>query len=424
MKLSISPTCARKKPIIARFLPAIVLLVAGAAQAQTLTAEKVVRLALERPETVETLAAPVDAAEGDLVKARTPRNPVFRYEREGTDGLGGDGAENFYRLERKFDLSGRRSLARRAARARVTAARHASADARAALRAEALRRFYKVLAAKARAAAALALAEHLAELEDAVASRQRAGDASTYDLARVRQETVRAPAQQSRAEADMFAARQRLGALIGGEQISERTMLSGDLLPPPPAPVASLVAQVDTLPRLRALAAQAEAFRHEKKAAGKIMPDVTLGAGVKTFDRVGPLGRTDNEAGVLLSLSVPLPLFDRNQGAYRRASAEARNAAARYALARDRLHAEIRGLANRAAALRQAATEYRNDTRASAAESVRIARVSYEAGEIGVMEAIDTLRAAYEAELGLIALQRDARAAFIALHELIPETEN
>lgn len=405
-----------KKPIGDRFLPLLFFFAAGAAEAQTLTAEDAARLALERPENATVLGATVDAAHGDLVDVQTLRNPVFAYAREGGDGFGGDGTENFYRLERSFDLSGRRSLARRAAGARLAAARHGLIDARARLRAEAFSRFYDVLAAEAKQAAVRSYAGHLGDLESAIAARERAGDASKYDLGRVRQETLRASAMQARTGAEAFAARQAIAALIGRERVVG-TSFTDDLLPPPAPAAPALVARAETAPRLSALAAKAEASRYEKEAAGRVMPEITLGAGVKTLD--GPGGDT----GILFSASVPLPLFNRNQGTYMRRAADARRATAEYTLARERIAADVAVLANRADALREAALAYENDASGSAAELGRITRVAYDAGEIGVMEAIDALRAAYETELGLIGLRRDARAAFIALQELSPDIE-
>lgn len=405
---------APKKPTVDRFFALAFLLTASAAEAQILTAEETVRLALGRPENATLLTSAVTAARGDLVDARARRNPVFSYEREGGDGFGGDGTENFYRLEQTVDLSGRRSLARRAAGARVAAAEHGLIDARAMLRAEVLTRFYDVLAAEAEQAVALAYAGHLADLEGAIAARERRGDASQYDLGRVRQETVRVPALRARAEAEAFAARQALATLIGREPADEASF-DGDLLPPPAPPASALMARAENAPRLNALAAEAQASRYEMEAASRPMPDITLGAGIRTFD--GPGGT----AGVLFSASVPLPLFDRNQGGRMREAAEARRASARHALARERIAGDILVLANRSDALREAALAYDADARSSAAELARIARISYGAGEIGVMEAIDALRAAYEAERDLIKLQRDARAAFVALEELSPD---
>ena len=393
------------------------VLLASAAEAAPLTAEEAERLALARPENAAIVTATLDAARGDLVAARTARNPVFQYEREGADGLGGDGSENLFRLQRAFDLSGRRSLTRRAAGAEVSAAEHDVVDARAMLRADVSARFYDVLAADARHAAALSYGSELAALEAATAARERAGDASRYDLGRVRQETALAPAALAEASAEAFAARQSLGALIGTQALSRYDGFTGQILPPKAGPVDQLVAQAEAAPRLGSLAAEAQAADYHKRAAGRIAPPVTLGAGVRTTD-----GET-GETGVLFSVSVPLPLFDRNQGAYLRRAAEARSASARYELARDRIAADVATLAYRANTLREAALSYDAGALASAADLRRVARVSYEAGEIGVLEAIDALRAAYAAELKMIDLQRAARAAFIALQELLPEAD-
>ena len=412
---------AYKKPIGGRFFmlsTALTLVVSAPplAMAQALTADDVVRLALSRPENAAVIAADLEAARGAQVAARTWRNPVLELEREGTDGFGGDGYETFMRLERTFDVSGRRRLERQAADARVSAAEFGRTDAQAILRAQALSRFYDVLAAELRVAVAERHQKAAVALHDATAARQREGDASRYDLERVRQETALAPVMLAETRAEAFAARQALGALVGAEIPEVRAAVAGVLAPPEAESVAALLLRAQRTPRLQALAAEADASQLRLRAAGRIAPDVTLGGGVRS---VG--GGMADETGLIVSFSVPLPLFDRNQGERLRRAAEASRATARYRLARDQIAAEVAALAYRTEALREVALDYERGARAASEELLRISGAAYAGGEITVLDAIDALRAVRDTALRAIELQRNARAAHTVLYALVPE---
>lgn len=405
-----------KKPIAARLFAVIFL--SGTAQAQVMSEDDAVSLALQRPENLAVIEAPVEAAEGALTSVRTWRNPVFNYEREGIDGLGGsatEGAESFYSLERDFDISGRRRLEKRSASANVTAAKLGAVSARQSLKAEASRRFYDVVAAEAQLERLRALGERLETLESQTDRRRRSGDASQYELERVRQEAFRMQPMLAQAETEMIAAKNRLGALIGPDALAAVSAFEGDLIPPLPSTPGGEA--VETIPQIAELGAAADAADLAARAAGRAAPDITLGAGVRTF------GERSDDTGILLNLSVPLPLFDRNQGEHRAASARAREARARYRLQRDALEAERASLGDRAARLRASALIYRDGALASAGDLARIATASFNAGEISVFEALDALNAAADTEERAIDLARDAREAAIALKELSPNTE-
>lgn len=410
-----------KKPIVDRFFVlsttlALAVATPPLAIAQALTADDVVRLALSRSENAAVIAADLEAARGAQVAARTWRNPVIELEREGTDGFRGEGYETFVRLERTFDVSGRRRLERQAADARVSAAEFGRTDAEAILRAEALSRFYDVLAADLRVAVAERHQYEAVALHDATAARQREGDASRYDLERVRQETALAPVMLAETRAEAFAARRALGALIGAEMREVRATVAGVLAPPETEPAEALLLRAQRTPRLQALAAEADASQLRSRAADRIAPDVTLGGGVRS---VG--GGMADETGLIVSFSVPLPLFDRNQGERLSRAAEASRATARYRLARDQIAADVAALAYRTKALREVALDYDQGARAASEEFLRISGSAYAGGEITVLEAIDALRAVRDTELRAIQLQRNARAAHTALYTLVPE---
>jgi len=400
-----------KTPIRHRLLVLpIIALVATQAAAQTLTADQAASLAIERPEASQLLEAQVEVAEGNLMTARTWSNPQISMDREGVDGLSGDGSETIIQLEQTFDVSGRRSLNRRGAEADLRAATLAAVSERARIDTEARQRFYQALAADEALTIEL---RYRTEIEDllAVTERRRAGgDASRYDVERVRQEYLAADVASTEAEARAFEARQSLAALVGPQRVADSTLI-GRLLPGNEQEATSAVP-----PAIAALEAEAEAAVYRKRSAARYTPDVTVGAGFRQIE--GPF----DETGLLLSFSVPLPLFDRNQGEYRARAAEAGAAAARLRLAEDQIAADLAGLRFRATSLRDAAERYDAGALTSAAELRRIATAAFSGGEIAVFEVIDALRSARDAERQSLALRLEARTAALAIAERLPET--
>ncbi|WP_291079085.1 TolC family protein [Hyphomonas sp.] len=334
--------------------------------------------------------------------------------REGADGFGGDGAETILTLEQTFDFSGRRSLNQRGAEADIRAARFNSLAETAMLGVEARRRYFDLLAAREQLAVAQRYGQEVDELLAQTTRREQAGDAARYDVERVRQEALAAGIALTEAETDTYSAEQYLAALIGSEPLSGSVILTDDLLP---ADLPQANFDAVRSPVIDALEAQAESARWRRQSASKYVPDVTVGAGVRQTE-----GLSDS-TGILFSLSVPLPLFDRNQGDYRARTADVSEAEARLRLTEMRLASEVASLRNRLETLTEAATRYEAGALSSATELREIALASFNGGEIAVFEVIDALQSAREAELRTIALKHNARKAALDLAELLPETD-
>lgn len=402
----------RKIPILHRlFVLPVLALYASPAFAQTLTADDAARRALERPEASQLIDAPVGVAEGNLTSAQTWSNPTLSVERESVEGFARDGSETLIQLEQTFDVSGRRALNTRGAEADLQAAALSALSERARIDAEARRRFYATLAADEATAIETRYRDELESLLVATERRQAGGDASRYDVERVRQEFLAADIAVTESEAQAFEARQSLFALIGSGD-AKGAALVGILLPDISPEEITRVS-----PAIAALEAEAEAADWRKRSAGRYTPDVTVGAGFRRVE--GPF----DETGLLLGFSVPLPLFDRNQGEFRARAAEASAAEARLRLAQDQIAADLASLQYRLGALRGAAERYDTGALASAAELRRIALSAFNGGEIAVFEMIDALASARDAERQSLSLKLDARTAALAIAERLPETD-
>ncbi|WP_300395889.1 TolC family protein [Henriciella sp.] len=382
------------------------------AAAQTLSADDAARLATDHPEAVQLLEAPIERAQGNLQTARMLPNPVASFEREGAEGFGGDGSETILTVEQTLDFSGRRSFNRRGAEADIKAARFKALTEAATLGVEARRRYFDLVAAREELAVAKRYGEEVNELLAQTTRREQGGDAARYDVERVRQEALAASIALTEAETNVYSAERSLAALIGTDPLSENVVLTDDLLPADLPP-----ASTTRLPAISTLEAQVEGARWRRQSASKYMPDLTIGAGVRQTEGLS------ESTGLLFSLSVPLPLFDRNQGEYRARSADVNEAEARLRLTEMRLTSEIASLRHRLETLMAAAERYEAGALSSATELRQIALASFNGGEIAVFEVIDALQSTREADLRTITLKHNARKAALALAELLPETD-
>ena len=125
----------------------------------------------------------------------------------------------------------------------------------------------------------------------------------------------------------------------------------------------------------------------------------------------------------MIAVQLALPLFDRARP--ERALAAARDAQARARLDALRLvlHGQIAALRSTVVERRRATERYRAEAIASADQIERIARVSYDAGERGILELLDAYRIGSSARIRQAVLDAAVRQAEIEL-EFISGWEN
>lgn len=145
---------------------------------------------------------------------------------------------------------------------------------------------------------------------------------------------------------------------------------------------------------------QAAAFRVDVERA-RATPDVTLSVGARRYDH-------EDDTGLVVGASVPLPLFDRNRGSVSAASAQLTAANARLASARLEEETGRRVAASQIAA-GDARLKAAIQAEAAAGEAYNLARIGYEGGKSPLIELLNARRAVTEAQSRLL----DARLARI-----------
>lgn len=345
-----------------------------------LTLEQALEEAGARSPAVVAAEREVAAAAARVRQAGYRSNPELSLEVENVAGTGElrglSRMETTVALNQRLDLGGRRGARVGAARAELTVQRLRLAIARADLAQSVREQFARAVAARERLEQAddnLTWAKELARVAGILVD---AGREPPLRGLRARSALAQAQAAREAAAADELAARSSLAALFGvSAPVGGVTGSSLDLVPRQLAPETSLEVRLAEAER-----AAAEAGLRQQLAERRLDPAV--GAGVRHIRETG-------DFGFVAGVSMPLPVFDRNQGniaAARSAvaAADARRAgtlASTTARARNAI-ANVEAAQRRVSALEKSAVP-------EAAEALRLAQRSYEEGRASLLELLD-----------------------------------
>ena len=395
-------------PILIRaaVMASALLFTSGAASAAPVSLAAALQSGAETSPRVAQARALLEAAEARARQAGVGPNPELGLVVENFGGTGPYRAfrstETTLEVSQRFELGGKRSARRAAARAERDTA------AIALLRAQAdLARDIRVAHAELGAAA-----ERVALAEDNVNRARelaRITGLLVYNgrdppLRKLRADAIlaEATAEASRANGDYRIAQRTLMALTG---IDDDDISAGD--PTDIAPTPALPG-MQTLDECFALAERDASNARIELARSDAVPDITAGGGIRRFGDGG-------ETAIVASVSIPIPVRNRNQGGIAAARSDA--VAADANLAQIRLDA---GRNRRDAATRLAAADDRLAALsgagiAQAEEAVRIAQIGYNAGKFSLVELIDAQAALNTAKLAVIEARLDRSRALAEL---------
>lgn len=380
------------------------------ARAQTVTlteADALAQLGSEHPR-VRAAQAGVDIARADVLAAARWPNPRVTFNREAVAGV----TENVVTVAQPLPITGRRALDVRAATALVEAGTSRAGEQLRRLRADLRLAFTSLWAAQERERELAQTQGRLSELVGILATREAAGDAAGFDRLRAEREVIDLETRLAAATAEGAQARAALISFLSPRPVTSAI----DAVKPMPsaAPVPSvdeLMARAEsTRGDLRALARDAEAAEFaEQSAARRSIPEPEVVAGTKTSSAAG------GDVGSIVSVHVSVPLFDR--GAPERALAQARGRQARAEAdaLRQTIRAQIEAWRGALVERRRIAERHRAALAAGTDDIERIAQVSYEAGERGILELLDAYRTASAARIRQAELDAAVREAEIEL---------
>lgn len=273
---------------------------------------------------------------------------------------------------------------------------------------EARRAFFDVCAAEALLKVRKASLDSARQIEGMAVRRVRAArDPLTVKL-RAEIQSAEARGAYDRAVLALDTAKKKLASLWGDPGTSFGVDDAALFAVPDADPEARFSASPDLK------ISEAEVRRAASKAAlenAYARSDVSVGLGVRRFENGGDL------AGVL-SLSVPLAVFDGNDGNIERAAAERRAAELEAIEVRRVVERDAVALQHEVKAARAEALAIRKDLLPRAEEALRAARRGYDAGAFSYLELSESQRTLNELRTREVGVLRELHAALAGLDRL------
>jgi cobalt-zinc-cadmium efflux system outer membrane protein len=381
-----------------RILSAVVFLISlsvCAAEQPVCTEEAFLEGIRELHPEAELLEERSDLAEAGRVSASTYSNPRLGFNLEDPDGTAG---VTEWRLGWTPPIDGRRGLRVDAADEEAVAAAADLASRQLGLRLVLREAYAGWFKAYARLELIGRQAKLLRELAVTAAARAAAGEISGIDSRRIALESMQADADWARSKAEFEKSRAVIRYWRPDLEPEARPVR-------PDLPLSEVSTGVQARQDLEAFRAEVRQAEFIERLSGRYIKSPELAVGWQRIDNGSAVFD-----GPLLSLDWVVPIFDRQQGARQAAAASLRAAEAALRAAERRAEAELGGAW-------AAYTELRLETgRASRAAAegtglVSATRAAYLAGEIGLTDLLDTIRAFKTSELAGLGLHLDALAA-------------
>ena len=361
-----------------------------------------VALALDVSPELSASRREIAAAAGQIVQSRTRPNPELGYSLEDTQSRT---RTQSLQINWPIEMGGKRD-----ARVNVAERNHDVAGAdfdtrRADIRASVIAAYFEVLTAEERVALALASEELADKATDVVSKRVLAGKVSPVEETKSRVAGAGLRIESSQATGELRAAKLRLASLLGRDAVDVEVNSSvADAIPLLPSTNA-LRDRLRASPTIRR--AQLEIQRRSAIVSlerSKAMPDITLSLGVK---RPNELQRNQ----ILLGISVPLPVFDRNHGNVLEAIQREEKARDELAAVNTKITTEVMQARERLATARDQLDVLVRTILPGAKSAYDAARVGFENGKFSFLDVLDAQRTYFASKSQYIRTVSEAHRA-------------
>lgn len=370
-----------------------------------LSLEEALRLANDRNPNLAAARNAVEIADAGRIDARLRPNPAVSFESEGYPLFEPsrpafiNNQELTFRVDQELELAGRRRLRTQAAEAGVSAAEAGFRDQQRLLELDVRRGYFAVVLAKADLEVARAALDEIDKVISLNRARHEQGEISGGEVRRIQVERLRFVDDQFAAELALRNARSALLALLNAPDLGIEFDVTENLnsadSPTSSEALSGRLAQLDP----GALRSQALASRPDLAAAQRDVqradtetrlqralrtPNVTVGGGYR---------RDFGANAVVFGVTVPLPVFNRNQGGVARAEAERRQAANRAAVTATAVLLDVQQAINAVDVARARVDYIEREYLTPSRESRDIVLAAYRLGSADLIDFLDAQRA-------------------------------
>ncbi|KAF0220109.1 MAG: cobalt-zinc-cadmium resistance protein [Geobacteraceae bacterium] len=394
------------------------------AEEKNFTLRQAVEFSLQNNGELKALREEKGVREAGKIKAGLYPNPVL--EMDGTTGeLSGSPSENSISIgiSQEFLTMGKRVKRLRVAEKEIESFDRQVDNSGRLIKEEVKTTFYDLLLAEKRvelAERSIALNNQLLEVAK---QRLEAGDIPELEVNLAWVEVARSEGRKIEAERELYPARARLLALMG-LPTAEAVNFSGSL---DGKPFTKTLGDLKGLalakrPDIRAL--EAEKAKNDAEIAlaqAERIPNITAGLGYQRENTAidvagGEAKDRDNLIG--LKLSIPIPLFDRNQAGIREAQARKGSAESRYAFARLTAERQVEAAYARVTTAEKSLSIYAKNIIPQLEENLKLVQEAYRLGEVGILTVIEEQKKFFEVSDGYLTALHDRQSALVKLESV------
>lgn len=383
---------------------------AAAAAAEPLSLAKAIELALEGNPEVAAAKRQWEATEGQVLQGRSRPNPELAYSLE--DARSKTRTQS-WQLNLPLELGGKRAARTKAAEKSREQAQAQLAELQATVRANVAAAYFDVLTAQERLVLARDSAALAKSSTDTVSKRVAAGKVSPVEESKARVAEAGVRVELAQAASEQRNALSRLFALLGRID-APYTVLEGkaENLPSVPS-LADLQPLISSAPGV--VLARIEVDRRKALTAleqSKRVPDVTVSVGMQRSN--------ETQRNVLLfGVSVPLPVFDRNQGNLLEALKLEDKARDELQAATVRLHSEVAQARERLSTITAEVQSLQQEVLPGAKSAYDAATIGFENGKFNFLEVLDAQRTYFTAKSQYLKALGEAHRAAADIDRLL-----
>lgn len=385
------------------------LAMAQVASAQTLTLESALQSAFAGNPDLAAAQWEIDIAQGGRQQAGLIPNPVASWDAEDTRR---STRTTTVKLSQTLELGGKRGARIEVASRAQDAAAQELEQRRNLLRAEVIDGFYGALWAQERlelAQRSMALAERGLVIAN---GRVTAGKASPVEATRAQVEVSQIRLERSRAEIGVSDAYRRLAAITGSATIGFERVEAGAVNTPALPSATQLLARLESTAELRLAQLQ---IRQRDAGLGlekaQRIPDLDISIGSQYDASV-------RERVNLVGVSMPIPLFNRNQGNVLAASRRADQARDLRNATELRLRTETRQALDLWATANSEVRAFNQVILPAAQSAVDSATRGFEMGKFNFLDVLDAQRTLIAARTQYLAALAQATDAWVRIERI------
>jgi outer membrane protein, heavy metal efflux system len=398
----------------------IVIMPTSAEEARSLSLSNVIDIALRDNKDLQAARYAVDVGHARLLQAGLLPNPRlelsgrndFAFRNEGEYG-------NSVAISQQFPIAGRILRQKDVARVDVALAQAEVDEAGRQLAGAVAANVYRLLVIEQQIQSRKQLIGVEDQLAKVTSDRLQAAEVSELDVNTVKLDLQRLSQERDLLESERQSLLVSLNTLIGRSAVASLSinepLPQTDVLPRQ----AQFQAQaLQNRPDLRGALLSADRARAEQALAkAQRWEDWNLSLGLEQ-DRVSIEGvpRQSADRAIGLSLSIPLPLFNSNQGTVAEAAANADQAMAHIDAMRLGIAGEVASAYAQATSLQQLVERYRKGLLPVSARNVQLAQKGYGAGQVSVIEVVQAQRQQAELNAAYLNTLDELLQALVRLH--------